>query len=78
MQDSQRGTVSLVERQQQQLRQKVQGLEEEITQEIVKRGELKHLSPIEELTKMAVLTRDHAARQHELPGSDEFSANCNL
>ncbi|NMP30719.1 DUF484 family protein [Thalassotalea sp. M1531] len=31
LQDSQRGTVSLVERQQQQLRQKVQGLEEEIT-----------------------------------------------
>ncbi len=30
--DSQRGTVSLVERQQQQLRQKVHGLEEEITQ----------------------------------------------
>ncbi len=29
--DNQRGTVSLVERQQQQLRQKVQGLEEEIT-----------------------------------------------
>ena len=29
--DNQRGTVSLVERQQQQLRQKVHGLEEEIT-----------------------------------------------
>lgn len=32
LQDNQRGTVSLVERQQQQLRQKVHGLEEEITQ----------------------------------------------
>lgn len=32
LQDSQRGTVSLIERQQQQLRQKVHGLEEEITQ----------------------------------------------
>ncbi len=48
------------------LMQAMDAYEEEITQEIVKLGELKHLSPIEELTKMAVLTRDHAARQQHI------------
>ena len=40
--------------------------EEEITRDIKKLTELKNLSPVDELTKMARLTRDHAARQRHV------------
>ncbi len=48
------------------LMQAMDAYEEEITREIIKLGELKDLSPIDELTKMAKLTRDHAARQQHI------------
>ena len=48
------------------LMQAMDAYEEEITLDIVKLAELKHLSPIDELMKMAKLTRDHAARQKHI------------
>ncbi len=48
------------------LMQAMDAYEEEITHEIVQLGDLKNLSPIDELTQMARLTRDHAARQRHI------------
>lgn len=48
------------------LMQAMDAYEEEIGQEIIHLGNLKLPSPIDELTQMAKLTRDHAARQRHI------------